>query len=145
MIVVTQEGASRLWLQVFGIASIGYPYVHLYSNNYSPQHTDTYSTYAPHELSGGGYSPIQLVNPSANWTIAAIGAGAQASYVMITWTFTGAQTLWGYWLSDGTNTYSLWAEQFASSFVYGSGGGTFLLQLQPWLASQPSVGGIPCS
>jgi hypothetical protein len=143
-ICVTQEGAIRIWQQILGISTIGYPYVHLFGSQHTPAHTDTEATYAAIELAAAGYAPILLGQPSANWTISAIGAGAQAVYLTVSWTFTAAATVWGYWLSDQTQTYSLWAEIFLSSFVYGSSGGPFTLQLQPWLASAPTVGGIPC-
>lgn len=145
MIVVTQEGASRLWLQMLGIANLGFPWVHLFANNYAPTHTDTYNTYSAMELVVGGYTPLQLVNPAANWTVAAISAGAQATYVTLTWTFTGACQFYGYWVADASNTYSIWAEAFSTPYVYTATGGPFNLLLQPWLASNPSIGGIPCS
>lgn len=143
-LVVTQEGAIRLWQQLLKIVDIGYPIVHLFGAAHTPAHTDTEATYAALELSVAGYAAIQLTQPGANWTIAAIGAGAQASYLVLNWTFTAGCSVYGYWLSDSTNTYSLWGEAFASPFVYGSSGGPLSLQLQPYLASNPSVNNIPC-
>lgn len=144
-VVVTQEGALRIWSQIFGISSIGYPYLHLFSTQHTPAHGDTEATYAAIELVVSGYAPFALTQPPVNWSLAAIGAGAQATYTTVSWTFTAAATVWGYWLADQTNTYSLWAEVFPTSFVYGSQGGVFSLQLVPWLASYPDVGGIPCT
>lgn len=146
MICLTNEGAVLLWQDILGLASIGYPNVHLFGTAHVPAHTDTESTYAAIELPGGiGYAPIALTNPGVDWTLTPIGAGAQAAYLLLTWTLTGAASIYGYWLSDQTNTYSLWAEEFATPFIYGSGGGAFNLQLVPWMASAPDSGGIPCT
>jgi hypothetical protein len=137
-LVATQEGCSRLWLQIWGITALGNPWVHLYGSSHTPAHTDTYSTYSAIELSsGGGYAAQQLTVPGTNWTIATVTAGAQATYITLTWTFTGAESVYGYWLGDSTNTYSLWAEQFAAAFVFPSTGGTFTLSLPPTLTSTP--------
>lgn len=143
-LVLTQEGAFEIWSQILGISSIGYPWVHLYSALHAPAHTDTYATYGAIELAVGGYAPIQLASPATTWTIAPIGAGAQAVHLTISWLVTGACSIDGYWLADASNTYSLWAELFGVVYTYPAGGGTFQLTLPPWLASSPTVSGIPC-
>jgi hypothetical protein len=145
VIVVTQEGAIALWRAMLGIAPIGYPYVRLFGTAHTPAHGDTDSTYAAIELAVAGYAPIQLTSPAANWTLAPIGAGAQATYLTLAWSFGAACTVYGYWLDDGSHTYSLWAEAFPSPFVFGVSGGPLTLQLVPWLASWPDIGGIPCT
>lgn len=142
-LVVTQEGAAQLWFQILSISSIGYPWVHLFNTRLTPQHTDTYSTYSEHEIAITGYAPIQLTSPGANWTTSFIPAGAQTQHNTLSWLFTGGGTVDGFWLSDASNTYSLWAELFAVEYTYPLTGGTFQLTLPPWLASCPVAGGIP--
>ncbi|HKV98064.1 MAG TPA: hypothetical protein VJR90_11340 [Gammaproteobacteria bacterium] len=146
MIVVTLEGAVALWRQILKIIDIGYPICHLFAMPHTAAHTDTEATYAAIEVPAGvTYAPIQLTQPPANWTFSSIGSGYQAQYLNLQWVFTGAVTVYGYWISDGTNTFSLWAETFAGQFTYGAGGGVFNLLLTPWLASWPDVNSIPCS
>lgn len=146
MIVVTIEGASVLWQQILKIVDIGYPFVHLIGAAHTPQHSDTEGTFHGVEVPlGNGYAPIQLTQPGANWSFTSVLSGVQAQYLTLTWGFTAAVTIFGYWLSDGTQTYSLWGEAFAGQFTYGPGGGQFNLTMQPWLASWPDVNNIPCS
>lgn len=134
-LVVTQEGADRLWRQILGLASLGVPQLHLYGSSHVPAHTDTYSTYASIELAVSGYAPVALA--PGNWTLAPVAAGAQATYNTISWTFNGACTVFGYWVADAANQYALFAEQFVNSFVYTSSGGMFSLILPPTLTSTP--------
>lgn len=136
-IVLTQEGGLALWKQMLQIASIGYPNVHLLGAAHTPVHTDTEAILGALELSVSGYAPIALVNPTVDWTLAPITAGAQATYATLTWTFGGSCTVYGYWLSDESDTYSLFAEEFAVTYPFGSSGGTFTFVLPPTLTSQP--------
>lgn len=136
-LVATQEGCMALWQQLLGLYAIGNPVVRLLGQAYAPQHTDTLATYAPLEVVGAGYAPIQLANPRPNWQITPLPNGAQAAYPTLSWSFTAAVTVYGYWLNDATATYSLWAEAFASPFVFGPAGGVLNLTLPPTLTSQP--------
>lgn len=146
MLTVTQEGASLLWQQILGLGSIGAPWVHLFVAPYVPQHADTYATYAALEVPlGNGYAPIQLTPPAVNWSIAPIGAGAQAQYQTIMWAFTAGTTVRGYWIADSTNSYSLWAENWGNPQFYPAAGGLLVMQPLAWLASFPDVAGVPCT
>lgn len=137
-LVLTQEGGLQLWKYLLGISPAIIPAVHLFGAAHSPAHTDTESTYAAIELAGGGgYAPISLSGPTVNWTLGKIPAGAQATYISISWTFTGTQNIFGYWLSDPANMYSLWAEAFAAEYQFPANGGVFTLVLPPTLTSQP--------
>lgn len=143
--VLTEEGAGVLWNQILQISSIGNPIVHLYGSAYSPVHTDTYATYAALELDTvHGYSPIAYTLPAAVQSVTPIGAGAQATLVTVSWNFSFAYTIYGYWISDQTNTYSIVAEEFGEVYTWSPGAWMFYFSFPPWLASQPSIGGIPC-
>jgi hypothetical protein len=137
VVVLTQEGGIYLWKVILGAATPGPYVVHLFASDYQPQHTDTLATYAAIELVVSGYAPIQLVNPSTLWAITAVPYGAQAAYQQISWAFAGACTVYGYYVVESTNTWSVWAELFATPFVYGSSGGPFGLQLIPSQISCP--------
>jgi len=138
-VCLTQEGGGYLWQSMLGIVSPGAYYVGLYASNYAPQHTDRQATYAAIELVVSGYARIELVNPSVDWSIAPIALGSESTYLTLVWNFTAACTLYGYWMMDHTQTYSIWAELFATSYVYGAGGGGFGLVLAPQLVSCPGL------
>jgi len=85
--------------------------LHLYTNNYAPTDVSTVSSFT--EAAGGGYAAITLTG--ANFTNSIVGGIAQAAYATQTFTFTGPLTdnagVYGYYVTDSTNTYLLWAEQ----------------------------------
>lgn len=144
-LVVTQEGAGVLWNQILGIASIGHPYLHLFGSAHSPAHTDYEAIFHAIELpTAAGYAPILITPPGDIASIAPITPGALMTTVPFVWYFTTAYTVYGYWLSDQTNTYSLLAEELAVVYTWTPGPWSFQLTLPIWLASQPSSGGIPC-
>lgn len=142
-IVLTEEGGQVLWNTILGLTpAAGLPRVHLLGANHAIAHSDTETVLVASEASGAGYAPI-LVSPAASWVVATLADGAQATYPTLTWTFTSAITIYGYWLSDNTNTYSLFGETFTNPFIYTSSGGVFLLNLLSYLVSQPFTLG-PC-
>ena len=80
----------------------------LYSNNITPDETDTAGTYT--ELSGNGYAAKTLTGSS--WTITA-GAPSLAEYAQQTFSFTGAAgNVYGYFLVGATSGILKWAERF---------------------------------
>jgi hypothetical protein len=148
-LVATLEGELALWLQILQIQSLQTPYLHLIGAPHTPVHTDTIATLAAVELAVAGYVPVPLTNPAVNWSFSLYPPPGPytaylATYIPITWTFGGACTVYGYYVSGGPGTVSLWAEA-QGPFIFTPAGGTFTEQLQPWLASQPSLGtGVPC-
>jgi hypothetical protein len=137
MMVLTQEGGVLCWKYILGFTPSAILHAHLFAAPHTPAHVDVYADYAAIECAASGYAPIPLVNPSVDWTLAPTAYGAQAAYITISWTFTSATTIYGYWLSDSSDTYSVLGELFASPFPYGGGGGTFTLQIPPSLISCP--------
>ena len=137
-LVLTQEGASTLWKWVLGITPLNTPNCHLFGEAFTPQHIDTEATFAAYELPrAAGYAPIALATPAEDWTISPISQGAQAVYYPLLWMLTAQVTIYGYWLSDFSNTYSLWAEEFEDPFPLPFGGGYFSLILPPQMVSLP--------
>jgi hypothetical protein len=135
-LVATQEGCSALWQQILGIRAIGAPWVRLFGQAWTPSHTDTIATYAAVELAVGGYSPVSLKG-GINWQVSALPNGAQAFWPLVQWSFIAGCTVYGYWLNDASNMYSLVAEAFAAPFSFGAAGGPFQLQLPLTLTSLP--------
>jgi hypothetical protein len=65
-------------------------------------------------------------NPSCstgtNWSIADNGSGtSQATYPTQNWTFAGAVTIYGYYVTDNGNTKVCWAELFSAPLNFGAG------------------------
>ena len=81
----------------------------LYSSNTTPGDTDTEATYT--EVSGFGYAAIQLT--ASGWVVTA-GDPTSAAYPEQTFTFTGAAgNVYGYYITQRTSGYLVWAERFA--------------------------------
>lgn len=139
-LVVTQEGASRLLTWILSITPPVIPVLHLLGQPFNPAHHNTLSDFAANEVGPGvGYAPLPLSSPRANWSLSGLVTGYQAQYVVVNWTFTGAATVFGYYVSDDSFAVSLWGELLAASFPYGPSGGVFALQLPVQLTSQPAT------
>lgn len=116
------------------------PVLHLLGQPFSPAHHNVLSDFAANEVGPGlGYAPLALSSPRANWALSGLVTGYQATYLTVNWTFTGALTVYGYYVSDDSFAVSLWGEQLGQSYPYGSGGGVFALQLPVQLTSQPAT------
>jgi len=64
----------------------------------------------------------------ASWTITTTSGVTTASYPEVTFTFAGAQSVFGYYVTDGANTTVLWIERFSGApFTLPSGGGTIAI------------------
>lgn len=99
----------------------------LFSNNYTPVLNDSPSNYT--QCTGSGYASISL--SSGSWTVTKVGNQEQATYPQQTFTFTGALTVYGYYVTDSGNTKVFWAELASGGpFTYGAGGGQLLVTLE---------------
>lgn len=136
-LVLTQEGGVLLWQYLLGILPSKPAVVHLIGKPHTASHADTQSTLAAVEASGGGYAPINLTGQTANWGLAEIVAGATASYIQLSFPVAAGTTIYGYWLSDQANQYSMFAETFVSPITTSSLGEPFLLDLMAMLTSPP--------
>jgi hypothetical protein len=137
-LVATQEGTNRLLTWLLQLATPVIPTLHLLGQPYQPLHTSMLSNFAANEVAHGiGYAPVALSPPKAGWTLSGLTDGAEADYLTVSWTFTAAATVYGYYVSDDTFSVSLWGELLAQSYPYGSGGGVFALKIPLQLTSQP--------
>jgi hypothetical protein len=90
----------------------------VYTSNTTPGESDTEATYT--ECAMSGYSAITLTG--ASWGSASGGSIATAQQ---TFTFTGAGTVYGYYVTQVSSGFMLYAERFADGpYTYPSGGGT---------------------
>jgi len=88
----------------------------LYENDVTPGETDTVATYT--EVADGSYGEIELTGSS--WTI----LDGLASYAQQTFTIGGAQTIYGYYITNFAGTTLVLAERFTSTITIGAGGGS---------------------
>ena len=140
MFVLAQEGAE-IWLgSMTGGTGPPYPDIHLMGTAGTPIHTWTAANYAALELPlANGYAPISLATPGSDWTQAAIPAGYQYTSIVLSWTFTAALTVYG-WYALFHNISIAWGgEEFVPVFGFPSGGGLFTWQLPLQLISCPGV------
>lgn len=139
-LVLTQEGGPRLLGWMLGAAKTVLPFVHLLGQPYAPHETSTISQLAANEVGAGvGYAAQQLVNPTGNWTLSQITAGASGQYRVLTWTFTAAVSVYGYYVSDDSIPVSLWAELLGSVYTWSAAAPVFGLQLNLQLINLPGV------
>lgn len=87
--------------------------LHLYSNNVTPTESDTISTYT--ESVAAGYSSVELTG--TDWTVSSVAGLATATFATQTFTFSGAATIYGYYVTDNSSTTLLWAERFTAAPV----------------------------
>jgi hypothetical protein len=70
------------------------------------------------EMSTNGYADKTLTKTLWVVTAGGVGAAASGAYAQQTWTFTnagGANTVYGYFITDVTSGLLLWVEAFASA------------------------------
>lgn len=94
----------------------------IFTNNLTPANTDAVGAYA--ECSDGSYAGIVLTG--ATWALSTISGGRQATYASQTFSFSGSNNLYGWYLTDSGNTLVYAAGNFISSpVVIPSGGGSY--------------------
>ena len=95
--------------------------LHLYKNNYTPSAGSILASFT--ESTDASYASITLTG--ATWTVTANAGVVSGVYPSQTFTFSGAETLYGYYIQ--ANSTALWAELFTSPFVMPGGGGNIVI------------------
>lgn len=105
---------------MLGLAPATDKVIHLYKNDVTPSSSSVIGTFT--ECTEFGYAPQTLA--MGDWSVALdmTGTGAIGSHAPITFTFTEAVTVYGYYVTD-TGVNLLWAERFTMPFSLGAGGG----------------------
>lgn len=94
----------------------------LYTNNHTPVQNDSLSNYTI--LSASGYAQQQ--SNGGGWTLTNLGTQYQAAYPNLTFTWTGAATVYGIVCSTSSGTF-VGAELFTSGpFTFPSGSNSFV-------------------
>lgn len=95
--------------------------MHLYTNDVTPAEADTAATYT--EAVDASYAEATLTGGS--WTVGTDGGGTTSgTFAQQDFTFGGASTVYGYFVTDVAGTTLLWAERFSTAASFGAGGGT---------------------
>ena len=94
--------------------------MHLYINGVTPTEADTTATYT--EAVDGSYAEATLTGGS--WTVGTDAGTTSGVYAQQDFTFGGASTVYGYFVTDSAGTTLLWAEKFSTEASFGAGGGT---------------------
>lgn len=97
--------------------------LHLFTNNHTPAEGDTTASYT--ESTAAGYSAKTLTGSS--WSISTTSGTSTASYAAQTFTYTAAETVYGYYVTNNAANKVLWAELFPSAFAIPSGGGSVVV------------------
>lgn len=98
----------------------------LYTNNLTPAPADQVGSYV--ESSAAGYAGVTLTG--TNWTVSAPTAGTVvANYAQQVYSYTTAESVYGYFVTSNGKTQVLWAERFSGSppYTLPPSGGTIAL------------------
>lgn len=122
-LVVPDIGKVELLKYMLKVTASQNQILHLYSND--PTISDLTILSDLTEASGSGYSPINLTG--TNWNVNQ--ANTTASYPEQTFAFTGAISIFGYYVTN-TNGDLLWCERFTNApFALPSSGGQIAISL----------------
>jgi len=120
-LLVPDVGEVIMLSRILNKAATGDVKLKLYSNNYTPVEGSAIASFT--ECTASGYAAKTLAG--ATWTITTSAGTTQAVYAEQTFTFTAAQTVYGYFVTDTAGTGLLWAELFTGApFNIPSGGGS---------------------
>jgi hypothetical protein len=124
--LVPSVGKQTTLNYITGRVSNGALKLHLYTNNYTPQLSDTLSSYT--ECTTTGYSAITLT--ATNWSASTVSGVTTATYTsspMPTFTLSAAVTVYGYYVTDSGGTNLILAELFAVPYAFSSSGGSIVI------------------
>lgn len=143
-ITIANEGEKVLLEAMVGKVAAGNLKLKLYTNNYTPTHTDTVAAFT--EM-GAVQSYVEKTLAPASWNAGAAGAGsgtslankASITYAQQTWTADGtggAQTVYGYFITDNAGTTLIGAEKFAAPVTFATAGDTIKIDPKLTLSTE---------
>lgn len=145
-VTAPDEGEQQLLRYMLGIEAIGdgttpttgFHKIRLYQNNATPDEdttedntipdvNDTIATNDVKQVNSDLSNPEEDLDPG-NFTISTVSNVTTAEHTQVTFTFTGAKNVYGYYVVDDNNGNVLWAERFAGApFQLPSGGGQIVV------------------
>lgn len=127
--IMPTEGEKAFVDMALSDASPNSQVLRLYSNNYTPGPSSTSTDFT--ETTVGGYSAITLTR--ATWNAATdVGGATRKTYPEQTWSFTGTDTIYGWYIEETTTGDVLFAEKFTGGGITVFNGDQFKIT--------PSVG-----
>lgn len=129
MSLILPSASEKTMLEfALGVTTPGNQKLKLFVNNYTPDDTTVLANLT--EMSTNGYADKTLTKTS--WVVTAGGVGSPASgaYAQQTWTFTnvgGANTVYGYYITDVTSGLLLWVESFPTAKVIQNTGDQIII------------------
>lgn len=109
--ITTYSGEVSLLKYMLNFAPADNKVLHLFTNNQTPAQSDVLSNYT--ESVAAGYAASTLTGTA--WTISTVAGTSSAQYAQQTFSFSAAETLYGYYITDNAATQVIWAERFAAA------------------------------
>ena len=130
-LVVPDEGERRLLRYIVNQTPPTDLVLRLYTNSIDLS-TESWNAASLTEASGAGYASIPLTG--ANWTVSTAAGGVTAAVynTTVTFTFSEARDIQGYYMTDNSTPPNiLWAEEFPGApFSLPSSGGEITIRPQ---------------
>jgi hypothetical protein len=108
MFVAANEGKTKILQIALGRATANDLILALYKNDYTPVTSSTKASFT--ESTGEGYANITLAK--SGWTFVNSLDVTTASYAERTFTYTGAEVIYGYYVYDSVDNILIGAERF---------------------------------
>ena len=118
-LVVSDQGEVETLSRILNKIATGNVVLRLYTNNETPDEDSVIGDFT--DATAAGYAPITLTG--ATWTVATAAGTTTGSYPQQTFTFTGSETVYGYFITNLAVDKLLWAEIFAGGPFNIPGGG----------------------
>lgn len=119
-LLVSNTGDVESLKRMLNYSATGDVKLKLFKNNVTVAKTDTTSTYT--ESTAAGYSSATLTGSS--WTFSTVNSVTTGTYPAVTFTYTAAETVYGYYVTNLAGTVLLWSEAFSAPCAIPSGGGS---------------------
>jgi hypothetical protein len=131
-LVVPTVGAMAILSWIAGQAAPVHLTVHLYANDHVPGESDTLADYV--ELALDDYIPAET--DPALWVVTARdGGGATMTYPPLSFRMVGPGFVFGYYVTDASNSQLVWAELFKDG-PYVAPAGPALVEVDAVFESQ---------
>jgi hypothetical protein len=117
-IVLNAAGEGQLLNDLFNTAGLAGLKLKLYTNTLTLTNSNVAGSFT--EPTGVGYTATTLNRGASTWTVSSASSPATATYTAQAFTFTGSASIQGYFVTDSTGTYVVWAEAFPSAVPVSS-------------------------
>lgn len=95
----------------------------LFKNDVTP--TESFTVASLTESTATGYAAKTLT--AGSWTTATVSGTSTTTYAAQTFTYTAAESVYGYYVTSNDDTKLVWVERFADVMNIPSGGGSVVV------------------